>query len=37
MITLHSLMSVLGFQATALVHIQNGEELDMLRMVRRIA
>ncbi len=36
MITLHCFMSVLSFQATALVHIQAGRQADMLWMVSKI-
>ena len=37
MITLHALMSALGFQATALAKVRAGQEVDMRWMVRRVA
>ena len=36
-IRLHATMSVLAFQATALVHVQAGEVADMRWMVRKVA
>ena len=36
-ISLHATMSVLAFQATALVHVLAGEVEDMRWMVRKVA